>query len=247
MRRLFLAAVMFGAATGAQAADMPEFLRGSLPAGPAPLTNWQGWYIAGQGSYGTDTSQVSPSLNNDLRVQPIAPPGISYTWANLSQAKDVAGGYGAFAGYNGQWDDVVAGIEANYMHTNYAALTTGFREDQSGTIRTTSRALVSLTDFGSIRLRAGYAIGCFLPYLYAGTGLGSQTIDRSVSATPAPVNTETFSNTKTNLVYGYSAGFGVDVMMTAGLFMRVEYEYQRVTASTETTINSGRLGIGYKF
>jgi outer membrane immunogenic protein len=246
MRRFFLLAMVLGAASGAQAADMPDFLRGSLPAGPPPITNWQGWYIGGQGSYGTDTSQVSPSLNNDLRAQPIAPAGFNYTWANLSQAKDVAGGYGAFAGYNGQWDDVVAGIEANYMHTNYAALTTGIGVDPSGAI-TNSRALVSLTDFGSIRLRAGYAIGCFLPYLYAGVGLGNQTIDRSVSATPAPVNTQTFSNTKDILVYGYSAGFGVDVMMTAGLFMRAEYEYQRVTASTETTINSGRLGIGYKF
>jgi opacity protein-like surface antigen len=106
---------------------------------------------------------------------------------------------------------------------------------------------VSLTDFGSIRLRAGYAIGCFLPYLYGGAGLGSQTINRSVSAIPTPVNTETFSNSKATLVYGYSAGFGVDVLLTAGLFMRAEYEYLRVTASTESTINSGRLGIGYKF
>jgi opacity protein-like surface antigen len=246
MRRIFLAAMMFGAATAAHAADMPDFLRGSLPAGPAPVANWQGWYIGGQGSYGTDTAQVSPSLNNDLRAQPVPPPGFHYTWANLSQAKDVAPGYGAFAGYNAQWDDVVAGFEANYMHTNYAALTTAVGVDPTGAI-TTSRALVSLTDFGSIRLRAGYAIGCFLPYLYAGAGLGSQTIDRSVSAVPTPVNTATFSNTKDSLVYGYSAGFGVDVLMTAGLFMRAEYEYQRVTASTETTINSGRLGIGYKF
>ena len=150
MRRFLLLAMVLGAASGAQAADMPDFLRGSLPAGPPPITNWQGWYIGGQGSYGTDTSQVSPSLNNDLRAQPIAPAGFNYTWANLSQAKDVAGGYGAFAGYNGQWDDVVAGIEANYMHTNYAALTTGIGVDPSGAI-TNSRALVSLTDFGSIR------------------------------------------------------------------------------------------------
>ena len=50
MRRFFLAAVMFGAATGAQAADMPDFLRGSLPGGPAPTVNWQGFYVGGQGS-----------------------------------------------------------------------------------------------------------------------------------------------------------------------------------------------------
>jgi opacity protein-like surface antigen len=244
--------MMFGALTGAQAADMPDFLRGSLPGGPTPTANWQGWYIGGQGSYGADTAQVSPSLNNDLRSQPVPPPGTRYNWANLTQAKDVAAGYGAFAGYNAQWDDVVAGIEANYMHSNYRALTSAIGNvldpSQEHVLSSTySSALVSLTDFGSIRLRAGYAIGCFLPYLYGGAGLGSQTINRSVSATPAPVNTETFSNSKATLVYGYSAGFGVDVLLTAGLFMRAEYEYLRVTASTESTINSGRLGIGYKF
>ena len=48
MRRLLLAAVMFGAAAGAQAADMPDFLRGSFPASSAPTRNWDGWYAGGQ-------------------------------------------------------------------------------------------------------------------------------------------------------------------------------------------------------
>ena len=38
MRRFFLAAVMFGMAAGAQAADMPDFLRGSITA-PSPTLN----------------------------------------------------------------------------------------------------------------------------------------------------------------------------------------------------------------
>ena len=48
MRRFLLAAMMFGAVTGAQAADMPDFLRGSLPASSAPTRNWDGWYVGGQ-------------------------------------------------------------------------------------------------------------------------------------------------------------------------------------------------------
>jgi opacity protein-like surface antigen len=32
-----------------------------------------------------------------------------------------------------------------------------------------------------------------------------------------------------------------------GLFMRAEYEYQRVTSTIESNINSARLGVGYKF
>jgi outer membrane immunogenic protein len=78
-------------------------------------------------------------------------------------------------------------------------------------------------------------------------GLGSETIERNVSATPAPRGTPMSSSTQTNLVYGYSGGTGVDVMLAGGFFLRAEYEYQRVTSAIETNINSGRLGLGYKF
>ena len=46
---------------------------------------------------------------------------------------------------------------------------------------THSNAVVKLSDFGSLRIRGGYVMGCFLPYVFAGTGLGSQTVDRTVS------------------------------------------------------------------
>ncbi len=51
MRRFLLAAVMFGTVTGAQAADMPDFLRGSLPGPESRHRNWDGWYVGGQVGY----------------------------------------------------------------------------------------------------------------------------------------------------------------------------------------------------
>ena len=50
-----------------------------------------------------------------------------------------------------------------------------------------------------------------------------------------------------HLVYGYSAGLGVDVMLCAGLFMRAEWEYLRFTAPVDTSVNTARVGLGYKF
>jgi len=47
MRRFLLAAMMFGAAAGAHAADMPDYLRGSLPGETTPSRNWDGWYAGG--------------------------------------------------------------------------------------------------------------------------------------------------------------------------------------------------------
>ena len=102
--------------------------------------------------------------------------------------------------------------------------------------------------FGA-RVRAGYTIDCYLPYLFAGVGFGYQTVDRNISATPAPVFTPDLldSSTKSKLVYGYSAGAGIDMMLTKGVFLRAEYEYQRVTSTFDSNINSARVGLGYKF
>lgn len=54
MRRFLLAAVMMGAASCAQAADMPDLpiLRGSYVDGlTTSQVNWQGFYVGGQGGY----------------------------------------------------------------------------------------------------------------------------------------------------------------------------------------------------
>lgn len=230
MRRLLLAAMMFGAAQGAYAADMPDLpvLRGSLPDGLSTVrTVWQGYYVGGQASYGAVTSKPPATLNSDLSAAAPA----------LGSASARGLGWGAFAGYNSQWDDVVIGIEGNYVHSGLDAFTTS-----TNGVPITSSATIRSTDFGSVRLRAGYMIGSFLPYAFVGGGMGGQTVDRGVFANPLPA-----SVTKTNLVYGYSAGVGVDVMLMAGLFLRAEYEYQRVTSNIESNVNSARLGLGYKF
>src|SRR5664279_1343329 len=53
MRRFLLVMMMFGTAAGAQAADMPDFLHGSLlPYTPSPTVNWQGFYVGAQGAVG---------------------------------------------------------------------------------------------------------------------------------------------------------------------------------------------------
>jgi outer membrane immunogenic protein len=254
MRRILLAAIILGTGCSAQAADMPDFLpalRGGFNDVGASRGNWQGFYVGGQVSYGSITSKPSSTINNDLTNSFTPPPNYTYNWRGLGIASDQNYGYGAFAGYNSQWDDVVIGIEANYIHSGLRALTssTGYNLDPTFPSVTHSSASIQPTDFGSVRLRGGYVIDSFMPYAFAGLGVGSTTIDRSASATPAPLVTPFLveNNTKTRLVFGYSAGVGVDVMLTRGLFLRAEYEYQRITSNIESNINSARVGLGYKF
>lgn len=251
MRRILLAAVMLGTASGAQAADLP-FLRGSFTEGlTTTKVFWQGYYLGGQLAYGSIHSKLPGNINSDMQSTFQPPADVTYNWRPLGEAHSLNMGYGGFAGYNSQWEDVVVGLEANYLHGEYRAYasSTGTRYNPVPDIVSTthSNAALRVTDFGSLRVRAGYIMGCFLPYAYLGAGMGSQTIERNVSASPDPVLWSWTTATKTKLIYGYSAGAGLDVMLVGGLFTRLEYEYQRVTGEIETNINSVRVGLGYKF
>ena len=252
MRSFLLAVAMCGVAAGAQAADMPA-LRGGFTDGlTMPQVNWQGFYAGGQISYGTVTSKTAGITNTDMQATFVPPPNVTYIWQPLGMARGTNGGFGAFGGYNAQFEDVVVGFEGNYIHDGFRSTTTavGLRylpDNVTLESSTNSSATVRLSDFGSARLRGGYALGCFLPYAFLGYGVGSQTIDRSVSAYPAPVRPAWTNDSHAKLVYGYSAGVGVDVLVTGGLFARAEYEYRRITSNIESNINTVRLGLGYRF
>ena len=77
MRRFLLVAVVFGLASGAQAADMPDFLRGSLSDGlTTSRVNWGGFYLGGQAGYGTSnmnftgaTRSVAARLMSGLEME----------------------------------------------------------------------------------------------------------------------------------------------------------------------------------
>jgi outer membrane immunogenic protein len=194
MRRFLLAAAMLGAAAGAQAADMPDLpvLRGAFTDGPIAATVvWEGYYIGGQGSYGSITSKLRSG--NGLPSAFVPP-----AWQPSGQLNGENGGGGAFAGYNSQWDDVVVGIEANYLHGGLRASSSspGVTVVNNITAVTSSNETVQVSDFGSLRIRGAYVIGCFLPYLFGGAGFGSQTVEGSFSAVPPVVPAWTAGRTK---------------------------------------------------
>ena len=54
-------------------------------------------------------------------------------------------------------------------------------------------------------------------------------------------------NANSHLVTGFAAGLGFDWMLCAGLFMRAEFEYLRFTSTVDTSVSTGRIGLGYKF
>jgi outer membrane immunogenic protein len=274
MRGLLIVAVMFGAVSGAQAADMPDLpiLRGAFTDGlSAPRVNWQGYYIGGQAGYGSSDESFSGSNTNMLAAlisnNVIQEMGVSQWNLGLGKNSARAPGYGAFAGYNWQWDDVVLGLEASYLHGSFGGTSSAFKALRSGSVLSDkffhdvsvkSSATIAISDMATFRARAAYAYGCFMPYLFGGFALGNANIARSVLVTDGvslaplgpftPLQPLTSDDALHNhLIYGYTAGLGVDINLVGGLFLRAEWEYIRFTAAVDTNINTVRAGLGYKF
>jgi outer membrane immunogenic protein len=274
MRRFLLAAVMMGAASCAQAADMPDLpiLRGSYVDGlTTSQVNWQGFYVGGQGGYGSSDEKFAGSNANmiDTLLDHNVIQQMQVSQWNLGLAGQSArsSAYGAFAGYNWQWDDVVVGLEASYVHGSFGGASRATKELVSGSalsdtffhdVAVDSSASISISDMATFRARAAYAWGCFVPYMFGGFALGKADIARSVTIHDAvsttingpftPLATLNATDAVHNhLIYGYTAGLGVDVNLIGGLFMRAEWEYVRFTSQVDTNINTVRAGLGYKF
>ena len=153
------------------------------------------------------------------------------------------------------------------MHGKFGGTSTASKELVSGAalsdsffhdVRVDSSASIAISDLATFRARAAYAWGCFLPYAFGGFALGKADISHSVTVHDAvsPTISGPFTSLATlnatdavhnHLVYGYTGGLGVDVNLVGGLFMRAEWEYVRFTSTVDTSINTVRAGLGYKF
>ena len=271
MRRVLLAAAMFGMAASAQAADMPDVLRGSLGGGYSPVPNWQGFYFGVQGAFGTSTENFNGSTNSMLQALisnlVVSETGIGQSNLQLGKVTAHTWGYGFFTGYNWQWDDTVAGVEMSYVHGKLGGAATASEAFSTTTplsdglfhaVSATSMSQIAISDMATFRGRAGYAFGCFLPYAFAGVALGNATITQSVTVNDSASFTilgpfipfqplSATKGTSDHMIYGYTAGVGVDIKLVGNLFMRAEWEYARFVDQVDTSVNTVRAGFGYKF
>ncbi len=222
MRGLVLAAMMFGTACAARAADMPDFLRGTIPAQPTVTRNWAGWYVGGQADYSATDMNSQSSLvgltsfifRNTVLEEPTS------QLTTLGKVAPHGTGFGGFVGRNYQWDDVILGVEANY---NYFSNLKGTSASSIGplqysfppgqftpandtptfTVALKGSASAQIKDEMTFRGRAGWAVGDFLPYAFGGVAVGRMDIARSVTSTTNRrddiTSTDLFGNTVTTI------------------------------------------------
>jgi opacity protein-like surface antigen len=271
---LRIAAAIFSAlaavsADRAMAADWP--LRGSFEPSYVRWDGWQFGVLAGYGNLNTDfgsstTDQVAFILRNSTLESEAAP----QNWTTLPRNSTNGAVFGAFLAYNWQWSELVLGADLAYKHPSILRSSVGDSLerifDTSDSIEhdvtIAAQSSFKLVDYATLRARAGYALGQFLPYAVAGIAVGRFNYATSVTVTDAQTQLPnppgpslgTFQQSSSvgrNNVFaaGVAAGVGVDWAVTPGMFLRAEWEYVGFTPvnSTRSNVQIGQLGIGARF
>ena len=255
---VLLVACMVGAVSTAQAADLPDLpiLRGAV--GDDGLSssqvNWDGYYVGGQGGYETSDMDFSGSAaladsfvfrNTELQDQTS---GCRSSTSSMCRVRASV----CFVGHNWQWEDTVFGLEANYNYMNRmvgssssslgpVALPRSDSTDVDKRYNDTSvsaTAAAKIKDVVTLRGRAGWAAGSFMPYVFGGIAMGRMEVSRttttdvvlrddhttttvvggatltsvSTSYQPLPSVSTTYGEQRTNsFVGGWTGGLGFEV------------------------------------
>lgn len=259
-----------GAVDAAMAADLfdDSFLRGSLSSkSPA---RWDGINFGahiGIGNMNTNfgnsgSAQIAFILRNSTLENEASPS----SWTTLPSNTTSSRSYGAFLGYNIQWSELVVGADLAYnrlLSLNASASDSITRivttsDAVQHTVTISAQSSLKLIDYATLRGRAGYAFGQFLPYAVVGAAVGRFNYLNNATVTDVQLAggvTNTFgpvsrSDSKDGaIVAGFTAGLGMDVALAPNVFLRGEWEYVGFGAvgGIKSNMNTGRVGLGLRF
>ncbi len=254
-----------------QGASGQDVLRGSVIEEGPVVMRWAGYYGGAQIGYADARMDFSgattPLVDYSLRNSALGQTDVS-SWDILGTANNRATSFGGFIGFNSQWDDIILGLEANYNRTSLSGVSSGSLSRGVTTpapdnqlYHTTSAGTGSLniTDYASLRARAGVLYGNALPYLFGGLAVGrgqvditstvSGTIDQPDPTPDTPFGPFVGADKRTVYMLGFAAGGGIEMAILPNVFVRAEYEYVKfgTFANMSAQINTVRIGAGLKF
>lgn len=279
MRWVILVLVVLGFAPRAVAGDF-DILRGSMP-----TYHWGGVYGGAQGGYASSTVNfglaAGPEVAFILRDTAIEQDEQISQWDVLGARDPRSTSLGGFIGYNAEWENLILGPELNYNRVSLSASSSSAIErsfvDSNDipaghnyfyTVSVGARSSLTMTDIATLRARAGWQAGNFLPYAFAGLAVGRADVSTAASVSYTAVdypNSETPPLTPLPnlsygpaiqengqngaIAYGVAAGLGVDVALSPNLFVRGEFEYIYFAPldGIEVSVTSARVGGGIKF
>jgi len=229
MRRLLLAPTLLLATSfGAMAADA-VVIESPAEVIVAPVFNWTGAYIGGQVGYLWGDGDYADSVLNYTTPEPDG-------WLG-----------GVYVGYNYQFtNNVVLGVDADFAWTGADDTSAVF----NGGLPVPASLDSDLDWTGAARLRLGYAVDRFLPYIAGGVAFGK------VSGSYYDGGGVLVGSDDDTSV-GWTLGAGLEYAFTDNLIGRAEYRYTDFgdfdfaigggTATTDLTSNDVRFGLAWKF
>lgn len=247
---------------------------------PAAGANWRGVYFGGQVSYSSASADFGKSTQAPiafaLRETALEDQFAPSNWPVLGSASHGAAGFEGFAGFNFQYEKLVLGVEATYDQASVSVtapnapisrLLPADSQGDSYLVNITGSGSLTQLDFATLRGTAGWSVGNFLPYGFAGFALGHA--DLNIAATvsgqqnPAsngvcdpnakppcvPFSFATTAGKNSEWLYGFTVGGGLNYAVTQNIFLRAEYEFVQFSpvAGVQVDINSARIGAGFKF
>ncbi len=223
MKKYVLAAVLAALPLGARAADITA-------AENLPVVSWTGGYVGldAGGSFGKYTQFSDAGDGVGIRVS-------SFTG-------------GVYGGYNFQFDNIVAGVEADISNGPSGTIKQGTQGPQWWWC-TTGDCNAKIEYYGTVRGRLGYAVDRFMVYGTAGFAYGKSKggIYNSV---------QQGSGTST----GWTAGGGAEYAFNSNWLARAEYLHVNLgdikfgqggspqdRFRARGSFDTVRLGLAYKF
>jgi len=218
--------------------------------------------IAFIGLLGTSAFAADAIIQRDDPIPaapPVAAPAASYDWSGIYLGVD--GGFGRgnakangdkispqgafgglFAGYNFQVDNWVIGVEGDAQFS-------GIHKTERFEFASVDGEYAYKTKWtGTARVRAGYAIDRFLPYVTGGLAVGEHEVSARFGDKSGKIS-------KTQA--GYALGAGLDYAITDNLIGKVEYQFMdfgkksygvgESAADVSTQAHTVRVGLSYKF
>jgi outer membrane immunogenic protein len=239
MKKILIAGIAAAAFCGAPAyaADMPM-----KAAPPAPMFNWTGFYVGGNGGYAWGTG--SQQMINHSAIGGI----------DFFHAANPSGGFGGGQiGYNwqGLGSRFVLGIEADFEGADIKGSHSGV-----GTAAGPETHSLKVNSFGTVRGRIGYAFDRTL--VYATGGLAYGHVDSQLSSVIVASVVERRTGTQT----GFSVGGGLEYMLISNWSLKAEYQYIDLGSKPlggapgfagffsnplDTAFHTVRIGLNYKF
>jgi outer membrane immunogenic protein len=186
--------------TAAQSADLTKLVTKAAPA--ARPADWTGFYAGIQGGGGWGRAGQTDGTPFDSG------------WYNMSGA--IAG---VTWGYNWQVGNTVVGFESDAAWSNIRGSTDGINALNGPCGGASPHCEAELQAFGTSRLRLGYAMGRWLPFVAGGMAWGY--VHGNEGDTPANFA----AGSGAEFHYGWTVGGGVEAMIDPHWSAKLEYLY----------------------